>query len=849
MKQIYYFTIGLLLTFNITFSNCDSTPLTNGIGKVTVNSNSNSNLNIYNSSSSDSGSSIVPKKILKPTLTRAELKVSRSLNPDNVQSLNVRTNSGGVATIIVKKRDGKSSINNEPRQALYDVSNQFSRGAVRRGLFGPIQVLERLDEQQVKNAQQQQQQYSQNHYQNARVYGNWMNSAPVTLSQSQLYHRNPYEAYRFAPPSPNDQKNVNLINSFMKHVEQIESSRQLSTPASETAIRNDRDQVHTKIPDPVNISSDSVYVKDEKNAKRSRSLMEIDTDGLPIINGIRVPDDENDKRQTWRNARVINGELVPYENGYIPPRTVEYGQLIYPVKKSNVETSNRKKSFGPFTAADNFSSESEDSNKSIGPFSVKDMSTSRSNQDSSLNGNIGPFSVDDMSYSRSSSAIDYIKRINDQERRKNYFAGRAQKELGGQQKIQRRMLTQPGDQYFPPSTRYTSTNTEGEMLVGPVLQYAHPEFGLQSAKVGAPAYEDQQSKSNGKKVEYYTNNAYNQKPNPQPMYQIEPASLNTREYYNYQQNAKPSSTYPYNYGFIRRVKPERPFWMKFGDQMRDTFQNGFAQVQEIARPVMDPLMEAKHKISHNLGFGGYTSPSQQAQEKTGVVSASPSSGSSMIFPALGMLAGGAALGLGAVTLGRFFDVSSLLMSRSIDGEINMQQQRALEAINNKPTTTLYLVENNAQEENKRQRRNLDNKYNDIIEIFETPTTTDITDSQVNKSYTKFLELIAIRPVTQSRQTESNIDPASLNESSVPNKRRKRNRRSISAAVDDSLGSILQDIEQNIPKNAKIGFEQQIRDTDWSNTPCAKKVFCEVMINQDHDEIIIMEKKMFTLLGM
>ncbi|CAO1434526.1 unnamed protein product [Diamesa hyperborea] len=784
MKQIYYFTIGLLLTFNITFSNCDSNPLTNGIGKVTV--NSNSNINIYNSSSSG-GSSIVPKKILKPTLTRAELKVSRSLNPDNVQSLNVRTNSGGVATIIVKKRDGKSSINNEPRQALYDVSNQFSRGAVRRGLFGPIQVLERLDEQQVKNAQQQQQQYSQNHYQNARVYGNWMNSAPVTLSQSQLYHRNPYEAYRFAPPSPNDQKNVNLINSFMKHVEQIESSRQLSTPASETAIRNDRDQVLTKIPDPVNISSDSVYVKDEK-AKRSRSLMEIDTDGLPIINGIRVPDDENDKRQTWRNARVINGELVPYENGYIPPRTVEYGQLIYPVKKSNVETSSRKKSFGPFTAADNFSSESEDSNKSIGPFSVKDMSTSRSNQDSSLNGNIGPFSVDDMSYSRSSSAIDYIKRINDQERRKNYFAGRAQKELGGQQKIQRRMLTQPGDQYFPPSTRYTSTNTEGEMLVGPVLQYAHPEFGLQSAKVGAPAYEDQQSKSNGKKVEYYTNNAYNQKPNPQPMYQIEPASLNTREYYNYQQNAKPSSTYPYNYGFIRRVKPERPFWMKFGNQMRDTFQSGFAQVQEIARPVMDPLMEAKHKISHNLGFGGYTSPSQQAQEKTGVVSASPSSGSSMIFPALGMLAGGAALGLGAVTLGRFFDVSSLLMSRSIDGETDMQQQqRALEAINNKPTTTLYLVENNAQEENKRQR--------------------------------------------------------------LPNKRRKRNRRSITAAVDDSLGSILQDIEQNIPKTGKIGFEQQIRDTDWSNTPCAKKVFCEVMINQDHDEIIIMEKKMFTLLGM
>ena len=42
-------------------------------------------------------------------VTRTELKVSRSLNPEETQTLNVATRDGGVAQLIVKRRDSKTS--------------------------------------------------------------------------------------------------------------------------------------------------------------------------------------------------------------------------------------------------------------------------------------------------------------------------------------------------------------------------------------------------------------------------------------------------------------------------------------------------------------------------------------------------------------------------------------------------------------------------------------------------------------------------------------------------------------------------------------------------------------------
>lgn len=274
-----------------------ATSVGDGVGSFQINSNSNT-------SSSTTAEIKKPKAVLiQPTVTRTELKVSRSLNPDKVQTLSVRTNTGDLATIIVKKRDGKvAPFSNEPpktSQPYYDVSNQFSRGEVRRG-------------QQAQTKPQYQPNVARN------VYDNWSAYSPYQ-PQAQMYQRNPYDSYRFAPQ--NDLRSLNLINSFMHHVEQIETNqfgdgnmkndrRPVHIPVPTMKVSEARNSDDVRIPSPVTINSETVYVKNQNGSpvKKGRALtskMEIGPDGVPVIHGIRIPDDEADKTHTWRNARVI----------------------------------------------------------------------------------------------------------------------------------------------------------------------------------------------------------------------------------------------------------------------------------------------------------------------------------------------------------------------------------------------------------------------------------------------------------------------------------------------------------------------------------------------------------------
>ncbi|XP_041763996.1 uncharacterized protein LOC121589286 [Anopheles merus] len=729
-----------------------------------------------------------PEEVAKvrPAYTRTELKVSRSLNPDRVQKLNVRSNNGRMVQIIVKKRNGmelpaSGSVTSTPSSTTGTtgqwVSHSFSPSPAHSPQVTP-----------------------------ARIAGNYRLSADS------------------APES------VDIINAFLEHVNRIERPPRSSFYDEEHgAMKNDRRPVRIKVsdetvqesrvPPPVVISSDPVYMKDggavKTTHKRGRSMQEIGADGIPVVHGIRVPDDESDKRQVWRNARVINGELVPYEKGHVPTRLENngdiYGQLIFakPIGSGGARSSPgaRQRSIGPFTTADNFQP-TDGLAKSFGPFSVEDnlhsgASIAVNSAPPRVTGNIGPFSrADNGRPVPNGRLVEYLRKINEEESRKHYpqIVSRAnfkEDALADQPpKIQRRMLQNPGNPTYPVSQLYSingpaaATNQETQELEDtrqPVLQYAHPELGVQPAKSVPPERKPTKAMKKIMNVQDYYSKAAHNDHSP---YAIEPA-MGSKDYYDPPQpqhvkmprppqyeNFKGPSTYPYNYGYIRRVKHERPFWAKITDQMREGLQSGISTVQEFTKPVLEPIVEAGQKISKNLGL---VRKADEAQDKVGVVVAPATN--SIILPALGLMAGGAALGLGAVAVGRFFDMGLLRRSGSelLPFDLDdLEHKRALEAIQQQQQQRYY-------EQYDAMRMNTGDDY------------------------------------------------------------ARRSKRSIARNPFEEQG--LQDVGRESTSSSRARFEQQLRETDWKNPSCAKLTFCRVMIQQGADDIVLMEKKMYTMLDM
>ncbi len=72
------------------------------------------------------------------------------------------------------------------------------------------------------------------------------------------------------------------------------------------------------VPKPFTVTT-SLNVRDSASGSR-KSRTFFDEDGTPVVEGVRMPDDESD-RVTWRNGRVINNIFVP--NGApVPPEAV-----------------------------------------------------------------------------------------------------------------------------------------------------------------------------------------------------------------------------------------------------------------------------------------------------------------------------------------------------------------------------------------------------------------------------------------------------------------------------------------------------------------------------------------------
>lgn len=719
----------------------------------------------------------------KPSLIRTEIRVAKSLRPEETQEINVRSNNGGFAKIVVKKRDSKTASLIPRTAAIYNTQPNFE-GTYQATRLEPI----------------------------AHSAPKWTPFQQTSLINS--YNEHPVTfvspSYRF--DSPKSESDNGLINSFINHISQLEkvSSRGSSTvnfgklykpnsmrgDAVETK-RHDlvtlsRSQQNFLVPKPVFVTSHPMqFTSSEESTKfkRGRSLMKIDGDGIPIVEGIRMPDDEQDKTKTWRNGRVINGELVPYEPGYVPKKAVpllgDYGQLLF--VKATSDDKPHSRSFGPFTKSDNFKDA-----KSTGPFTIDDNHRSaEARSDSSVEvkkpGSIGPFTVKDNSRIASSKLIDYIKTINDEEsRRRDLFQSRHNfkrdaffTEDKHQPKMQRRMLENAGDLTYGTPKYYAKDGQPINAAEGsrsPVLEYAHPEFGIQAATNN---YSPTTSKP---KVQYYASTPSNT-PMTLQKHEYFPQSLNkylSSEYPNpYQSQYSNSEGIPFG---IRKVK-DQPFYVRLAEQMRDSVQSGFAIV-------MKPFVEVGQKITKNLGIGrSFSNPNEK----------------------------------------------DLYIFMQNDGSNNADQ------INS---------DISAGENKVRVKRHDDHSDISISHLY---NKNDKHDDE-----TQFIEVIDVignngplRGYGKNSFDISNIHVGNVRsaDNSVHQIRGKRQK----YHDFQNLGEILlQDIEsESIEQSDQFGdnYRVIIQNTDWTNTQCAKRVFCEVMLQQSSDDMTLMEKKMRKLLPM